>query len=290
MHLSIAIQLLRPHQYVKNLFVFLPLFFALQITRLDLILSLVLAFIAFSLSASAVYILNDLLDIVEDRKHPIKAHRPLASGAFSKRSAVVLMSLFGLGGLCIMATLDFSAFILLVVYLLLNLLYSLWLKHLAIVDITIIAVGFVLRLFVGAAVSGIALSVWIVVMTFLLALFLALAKRRDDVLIFNQTGEKMRRVIDGYNREFVEIAMAIMAAVVILAYILYTITPEVTRGLNTDKLYLTSIFVVMGILRYMQITFVEQRSGNPTAIVLKDVFMQLVLLGWISSFALVIYA
>lgn len=287
---SPIIQLFRPHQYVKNLFIFLPLFFALKINQTDLLGIASVAFVAFCLCASAVYIFNDLADIEADRKHPVKCFRPLASRTVSIRLAVALMGILSLGGLGIMALLDLSAAALLVVYLGLNLCYSLWLKHVAILDITIIAVGFVLRLFVGAAVTGIPLSMWIVVMTFLLALFLALGKRRDDVLIFERTGEKMRRVVDGYNLKFVETAIAVMAAVVIVAYILYTITPEVIHRVHSDKLYLTSAFVVVGILRYMQISFVEERSGSPTTVVLRDIFMQLVLLGWIVSFSWIIYA
>jgi hypothetical protein len=163
------------------------------------------------------------------------------------------------------------------------------LKHVAIIDIAIIAIGFVLRLFVGAAVTSIPLSVWIVVMTFLLALFLALAKRRDDVLIFEKSGKLMRNSINGYNLKFIDTAMSIMASVVILAYILYTITPVVTKKIQSDNLYLTAFFVLIGILRFMQITFVEEKSGSPTKVLLQDRFLQTIILGWILVFALIIY-
>jgi hypothetical protein len=156
-------------------------------------------------------------------------------------------------------------------------------------DVTIIAIGFVLRLFIGSVVTNIPLSMWIVLMTFLLALFMALAKRRDDVLIYLDTGNKMRRVINGYNLRLLDTAMAIMASVVIIAYTIYTTSPEVTLRMNSQYLYLTSLFVILGILRYLQIALVGQNSGSPTKIVLKDRFMQMVLMGWVFTFAWIIY-
>ena len=280
------VQLMRPHQYIKNLFIFLPLFFAQRITDLDLLSNAFIAFVAFSLSASAVYILNDYLDIEEDRKHPKKKERPLASGTLSKPFAVTMMLLLFIVGFSLMALFSFKALIILALYVSMNIAYSFYLKHVAILDVVTIAIGFVLRLFVGSAVTTIPLSMWIVIMTFLLALFMALAKRRDDVLIYLDTGEKMRRVIDGYNLQLLDTAMAIMASVVIVAYVIYTTVGESAKS---QYLYLTSLFVIVGIMRYLQVAFVLKDSGSPTKIVLKDRFMQLTIMGWIISFAWIIY-
>ncbi len=286
---SSLINLMRPHQYIKNLFIFLPLFFAMKITDTALLSNAIVAFIAFSLTASAIYTLNDYHDIEEDRQHPKKKIRPLASGEISKRQAVTIMAVLATLGFGLMATLSFSAVGILAAYVLMNIAYSFWLKHVAILDVTIIAIGFVLRLFIGSAVTGIALSMWIVVMTFLLALFMALAKRRDDVLIFLETGKKMRKVVDGYNLQFLDTAMAIMASVVIVAYTIYTTSDAVVERLHSEYLYLTALFVILGVLRYLQVTFVLKDSGSPTRIVLKDRFMQLTLLGWVISFAWILY-
>jgi len=283
------IKLMRPHQYIKNLFIFLPLFFALKITDINLLLNTVIAFIAFSLTASAIYTLNDYYDIEEDRKHPKKKNRPLASGAISKVQAITIMLVLSVAGFTLMASLSLKAAGILAVYVIMNIAYSFYLKHVAIVDIVIIAIGFTLRLFVGSAVTDIALSMWIVIMTFLLALFIALAKRRDDVLIYLDTGKKMRKVIDGYNLQFLDTVMAIMASVVIVAYIIYTVSPEVAARVHSDYLYLTALFVILGIMRYLQVTFVFKDSGSPTRIVLKDRFMQLTLIGWILTFTWILY-
>lgn len=289
LELSLIIKLMRPHQYVKNLFIFLPLFFGLKITDTGLLLNALYAFVAFSLAASAIYTLNDYHDIEEDRKHPKKKNRPLASGAISKAQAIVIMTILFASGFVLMASFSPKAVAILAVYVLMNIAYSLYLKHIAIVDVTIIAIGFVLRLFVGSVVASIPLSMWIVIMTFLLALFLALAKRRDDVLIYLDTGKKMRKVIDGYNLQFLDAAMAIMASVVIVSYTIYTTSAGAVAGMHSEYLYLTALFVILGIMRYLQIVFVHLDSGSPTKIVLKDRFMQLVLLGWVLTFVWILY-
>lgn len=281
----------RLHQYIKNLFIFVPLFFALKITDASLLVNAIIAFIAFSLTASAIYMLNDYCDIEEDRKHPKKKHRPLASGAISKSQAMVIMVVSGGIGFALIAIAIHSleALAILAAYVVVNIAYSFYLKHVAILDVTIIATGFVLRLFIGSVVTDTALSTWIVVMTFLLALFLALAKRRDDVLTYLETGKKMRRVINGYNLQFLDTAMAIMASVVIVAYTIYTTSAEVVERFHSQYLYLTALFVILGIMRYLQIAFVHQDSGSPTNIVLKDRFMQITILAWVVTFVWVLY-
>jgi 4-hydroxybenzoate polyprenyltransferase len=274
--------LLRPHQYVKNLFIFAPLIFAFNFNQ-ESVFNATVAFILFSLLASSIYVLNDFMDIEEDKKHPTKRNRPLASGAISLTTANFLF--LGLSSTTLIATYFFSTalFTVLVMYFVLNILYSYKFKHIAIVDIFIIATGFVLRLFAGAQVTDTSLSMWIIIITFLLAIFLALAKRRDDVLLSIE-GKETRKNIDGYNLEFVNAAMVLMSGVVILSYLQYTVSPEVIARLGSEYLYLTTLFVILAILRYMQITFVEQQSGSPTKIVLKDTFIKVTLLLWLISF------
>jgi len=280
---------MRPHQYIKNIFIFIPLFFALKITDTSLEINAFIAFIAFSLASSSVYILNDYFDIEADKKHPKKRFRPLASGEISRQEGIFLMVTLFFSSIALICLVSLSASSILLFYVGMNVAYSLHLKHVAILDVTIIAIGFVLRLFMGSVVTGIALSHWIVIMTFLLALFMALAKRRDDVLIYQNTGKKMRKVIDGYTLQFLDIAMAIMASVVIVSYLMYTTSIEVIDRVGSHYLYLTALFVIIGVMRYLQITFVLLNSGSPTQIVLKDRFIQLTLLGWVISFVWILY-
>ena len=221
--------------------------------------------------------------------HPEKSSRPIASGRVSGMLAFVyIVGLFVLGS-ALANLISWHVWLLVCLYFLINIAYSLKLKHIAVIDVSIIALGFVMRLFVGAEATQIELSHWIIIMTFLLALFLSLAKRRDDVLIYLKTAQKMRRVIDGYNLKFLDAAMVMTASIVVLAYILWSISTAVVIRLGNDSLYLTAVFVLLGVLRYMQITFVEERSGNPSKILLKDRFVQLVLVGWVLSFVLILY-
>lgn len=283
------LKLLRPHQYIKNVFIFTPLFFALKITDVNLLLQTFIAFIAFSLVASSVYIFNDWFDIEEDRNHPRKKNRPLASGTVPTKNAVLLLIFLFTLGLGISLFVNSKISYLIMTYFILNILYTLKLKHISIIDIFIVSTGFVIRLFVGSQVANIPLSFWIIIMTFLLAIFISLAKRRDEVLIFSHSGNKPRTIIDGYNLKFLDTSMMIMASVIIVAYIMYTVSPDIIVKMHTDKLYFTVVFVILGLMRYMQITFVENKSGSPTEIVLKDSFLRLSILGWIITFGLLIY-
>ncbi|MEM8889298.1 MAG: UbiA prenyltransferase family protein [Bacteroidota bacterium] len=284
------ISLLRPHQYIKNLFLFLPAFFSLQIMDVEVVLRTCIAFVAYCCMASAVYILNDYKDREADREHPVKRLRPLAAGTIKTSTAFILMGSLVVLGFLLSILLGKSVFYLLTAYVFINVLYSFKLKHIAVVDIFIIALGFVIRIAVGAyaAPTPIPYSKWIVLMTFLGALFLALAKRRDDVLLAAK-GQKVRKSIDGYNLEFINGAMIIMASVLIVAYISYTIAPEIQENFGSEFLYLTVAFVILGVLRYLQISFVEERSGNPTRILLTDLFLQITILAWLLSFVILIY-
>lgn len=284
--LSELLKLLRIHQYIKNLFVFMPLLFSFSYMNTDENINTLIAFVLFSLLASSIYIFNDLMDVEEDRAHPTKKNRPLASKTVSIKSAKALILLLSLTSLSLSLLLNFELFVVLLIYFILNILYSIKLKHIAILDIFIIATGFVLRLFAGSVVADIDLSMWIILMTFLLAMFLALAKRRDDVLL-SLGGQETRKNIDGYNLEFVNAAMVLMAGVVIVSYIQYTISPEVIARIGTEYLYLTSFFVILGILRYMQITFVEEDSASPTKIIIEDSFLKLTIFSWLISFLVV---
>ena len=283
------VSLIRPYHYIKNIFILLPLFFAGKLTNTPLLLDGLIAFIAFSMSASAIYIFNDYRDINEDRIHPEKKYRPLTSGLIKKSTAIYTMVILLFSSFVLMAYISINSLIILSVYVFLNILYSLKLKQIALLDVTIIAIGFVLRLFVGSFSYNVTLEIWIVIMTFLLALFLALAKRRDDVLIYNRSNVKMRKSMKGYNLQLIDGSMLVMSAIIIVAYINYTTSFDSIDKFNNINLYLTSLYVIFGIMRYLQITLVEKKSGSPTRIILKDKIMQINLLLWILSFAWIIY-
>jgi decaprenyl-phosphate phosphoribosyltransferase len=283
------IQLLRPSHYIKNVFVFMPLFFAGRADNLNDLSTVAIAFVAFCLMASAVYVLNDISDIQTDKQHHKNKNRPLAAELITLKAAYCLLAICLILSLLLASSLSVDTLLLLLGYFALNVAYSIRLKHIPIVDISIISSGFVLRLFVGSTAVDVMLSQWIVIMTFLLALFLAISKRRDDVLIFEATGQKMRVAVDGYNLKFLDASISMLGAIIVVAYLMYVTSPEVAQRLGSDSLYLTSLFVVIGVLRYLHRTLVQQDTGSPTKIALSDRFMQATIILWVASFAWIIY-
>ena len=284
--------LIRPQQWLKNGFVLIPMFFGGRLLNADDVIASVVTFFAFSFAASAIYCFNDIVDVDADRRHPVKCHRPIASGAVSVPTAYALMAVLALLSALLLfflpqragETAGIVAF-----YFLLNMAYCIWLKRHAIIDVCTVAFGFVLRILAGGMACDVAVSNWLVLMTFLLALFLSFAKRRDDVLRMNETGEAPRKNTSRYNLTFINQAITIAASVTLVCYIMYTVSPEVTSRYHADYLYLTTVFVLLGLLRYIQIAVVDKKSGDPTKVILKDHFTQLVVLAWGVSFLLIIY-
>ncbi len=288
------VKLLRVEQWVKNLFVFVPLFFSGNIKNLDLLTKSIFAFIIFSLAASVVYILNDYNDIEADKKHPEKRRRPLASGAISKSQAIGIF----IGLIIIDIALVFAAqlyfheslwkFATIVgFYFVMNLAYTFKLKHVPIIDISIIAIGFVLRVLAGGYITGISISQWAILLTFVLALVLAIGKRRGE-LINAQVSGKTRRALDGYNVQFADIALSISVTLAIICYLMFTLSPEVQARFHSRVFY-TVIFVVFAFLRYLQQTLVYNRTESPTKIVYRDRYIQVTLVLWVAAFLIQIY-
>jgi len=283
------IKLIRPKDWAKNLFIFIPVFFAGQILNFDLVLELMGGFLCFSLVASSIYIINDYRDIEEDSLHPVKQNRPLASGSVSKNAAILICILFLITGFTIAWFIRDKFLFVLLIYFLLNLGYSFGLKNISILDIFIIAVGFVLRVKAGSVIAFIPLSQWLIIMVFLLALFMAIAKRRDDVLIKLSSGTDMRKSVKGYNIDFINASLSLICAVIIVSYFMYTLSTEVMLR-YTYRLYYTCLFVLAGVFRYLQLIFVQQNSQSPTKILYKDRFIQVTILLWVISFYIIIYA
>ncbi len=298
------IRLLRPKDWAKNLFLFIPLFFSGELFHWHHYPRLLLGVISFCCLASSIYIINDYRDIEDDRRHPEKKFRPMASGSVAPAAGLTIAILLAIGGL-VLAWMIRDKFLFVVsIYYVLNLGYSFGLKTIPILDVFIVAAGFVLRVKGGAVILYIPVSEWLNIMIFLLALFMAIGKRRDDVLIKLQSGNDMRKAIKGYNLEFLNVATSLVCAVIVVAYFMYTMSPEVQHRLASFgskiplgesstggmyRLYYTCLFVVAGIMRYLQIIFVQAASGSPTRIFYRDRFIQLTILLWIASFFFIIY-
>ena len=282
------LRLIRPEHWVKNLFVFIPAFFAARLTEWPVLKGALLGFFSFSLVASAVYVLNDLVDAAQDRNHPDKRLRPIASGAVSTRQAIVTLVIFLGAGTLIAAFLSRDMLVFSLLYFIINVFYSFSLKHIALVDISLIGFGFLLRVFAGGAVTGVDVSQWLIVMTFLLALILGLAKRRGEYVVATG-GHNFRKALEGYNLPFLDVSITVCSTVAIVAYLMYCFSPEVTSRIGSDQIFYTAFFVILGILRYLQLTLVFDRTESPTRALLRDGFLQIVLLGWIGAFAWLLY-
>lgn len=287
--MATIIRLLRIRHWVKNLFLFIPTFFAASLFNISDLKLLFLGALAFSLTASGVYVLNDYRDRNIDRLHPRKKTRPIASGKVSPQLALVLIVVLLAGGLFWAFNLNVTFFYLLLSYVVINLAYSFGLKHVPILDLFIVSSGFLIRIYSGGVLVQIAITQWLAVMIMLLALFLVTAKRRDDLVIRSATGESVRKASKSYNLEFINSCLTLLSAVIIVAYIMYTVSPEVTHRFSSDYLFVTAVFVVAGIMRYLQITFVEQDSGSPTSILFKDKFILITIIGWVITFYVIIY-
>ena len=287
------ILLLRPLQWLKNTFVFAPIFFSNNLLKPDYFWPTLVVFASFCLMASSIYCFNDLRDIETDRQHPKKQHRPIASGKVSARGGYVMMLLCTIGGFALLPLAGSSntpyLYMVLAAYWLMNVAYCLRLKQYALIDVTIIAIGFVMRVLTGGLTTDIWISHWLVLMTFLVTLFLAFTKRNDDYRIYEQTRQKPRVSITGYNKTFINEATAIIASVTLVCYIMYTMSPEVIQRMGTRYVYLTCGWVLAGMLRYLQNMIVYGLSGSPTKSLVKDHFVQFCVLGWIASFFVIIY-
>lgn len=286
----VVLRLMRVHQWIKNLFLFLPVFFAGQLfNNVSGLFQICLGFFSFSFIASAIYILNDYQDREEDRLHPVKRNRPLASGEISVTAAAIILTVLFAGGFTIAWFLGTWFLMILSFYFVFNISYSLGLKNFPLLDIFIIALGFLLRTLAGGVAAEVPVSKWLMIMVFLLALFLALAKRRDDIILALESGKQMRKSVKNYNLEFLGACLTMVAGISIVAYIMYTISEDVTSRLGSEHIYITSVFVIAGLMRYLQITMVENDSGSPTKILYKDTFIRATVIAWIICFYIIIY-
>ncbi|HWZ04746.1 MAG TPA: decaprenyl-phosphate phosphoribosyltransferase, partial [Mucilaginibacter sp.] len=285
------IKLLRPKDWAKNMFLFIPSFFAGHFFVLQKMEILLAGFFAFCCMASSIYIINDYRDIENDRKHPVKSKRPLASGKVPVKIAIAISIFLVLAGafLAWLANPDCWFLFILGVYYIMNLCYCFGLKNIAILDMIIVALGFVLRVKGGAIIINVESSSWLIIMTFLLALFMAIGKRRDDILLQDSSGTSMRKSLSGYNLSFLDTMLGLFSAIIIVAYINYTVAPDTIERLGTYRLYYSSLFVIAGIMRYLQVVFIKKQSGSPTEILYKDHFIQITIVLWIACIYVLLY-
>jgi len=264
-----VVQAMRPRQWIKNVIVFAALLFSRKLTDLEAVSHAAIAFLLFCATSGAVYIVNDLFDAENDRRHPTKALRPIASGALGTVPALVAVVLLFTASIMAGFILSPPFGAVLLIYAALNLVYSFWLKEVVIIDVMVIASGFVLRAVGGGLVLNVAISTWLIMCTILLSLFLAFCKRRQELEMLDRAHEH-RSILREYSVEFLDQMIGVVTASTVVAYMFYTVSPEVELRLGTHYLYLTVPFVLYGIFRYLYLVHQRGVGGNPTQALLAD--------------------
>lgn len=261
------LKLIRVKQWVKNAFVLAPLLFSLKFLEPDSVIMAFIAFFAFSFTASIVYVMNDILDRKKDALHPVKKNRPIASGKISVKKALSIVGALALADAFCVLLLPYKAMLSILIYVLINICYSFRLKHIVLIDVFVIAIGFILRIYTGAYAIGVSVSSYIFMTTLFLSLFLGFTKRKMELL---HSGETTRKVLQNYSESMVNQYIVISIALTIMCYALYTLEPITIEHFGTNRLIYSVIFVIYGMFRYLYILDKRKDVEDPTENVLKD--------------------
>ena len=285
------LKLIRISNWLKNLFVISPLVFSLKLTSPGPVVHSLIAFFVFSFTASGFYIYNDLIDLHKDLLHPRKKERPLASGIISKNIAVVIMILFFVAGIAGLFFLPIPFTYILASYVVLSILYNMFLKEVNLLETVVLAVFFVIRVLAGCFAITVVPSHWILSITFFLALFLVFIKRKSEIIMLGQAAEEHRKVLKNYSMVLLDRFIYITAAITLTSYMLYTINESVVQIFGSDILIYSTVFVVLGLFRFIQLSEsgTYQYEGDPTTLLLKDRFLQVVVLCWAMYVVAVLY-
>jgi 4-hydroxybenzoate polyprenyltransferase len=280
---------LRPRQWTKNLFVFSGLLFSQNIFDFHLALRAIFAFAVFCILSGSIYLLNDIVDLNQDRRHPVKGRRPLAAGRLSVSEATAFFVVFTVASLVASYLLGLPFFVIGLVYFLLQLAYSFSLKHIVILDVFAVALGFVLRVVAGGLVINVEISSWLLICTILLALFLALSKRRHESIELDDEAESHRKVLGEYSPYLLDQMISVVTASTVVAYALYTMSEETVRKFGTKNLVFTIPFVLYGIFRYLYLIHQKEKGGSPESIVITDRPLMVDILLWVVAAGMIIY-
>jgi 4-hydroxybenzoate polyprenyltransferase len=280
---------LRPNQWIKNLFVFAALVFARKALALNQVLRTMTAFGVFCLLSGSMYLVNDLRDAAEDRLHPKKSRRPIAAGRIAPRQAAVLAAVFLAASLAGGWLLGLPFFAVAVSYVILQVAYTYKLKHVVILDVFIVASGFVLRVAAGALVIDVPISSWLLICTTLLALTVAMGKRRHEIILLEGSAAGHRPILREYSAYLLDQMISVVTASTLIAYCLYTVSEETVQKFGTEKLIYTMPFVLYGIFRYLYLVHQKQQGGSPEELVVKDKPLAASILLWIAAVVFILY-
>lgn len=287
--LRLSLAAMRPHQWVKNLFIFAPLLFGRKLTDLSAVGSASVAFAVFCLLASALYIFNDWLDADEDRAHPEKRSRPISSGELPISAAFMLAGILVAAAFSLASLLGTNFVAIPLIYFVLIAAYCLSLKRFIVLDCIVIAVGFVLRVIGGAVAISVVPTHWLIACAFLLALFLAFSKRRQELLTLSSNAVEHRKVLAQYSVAYLEQVNIILIGAAVVSYALYTVAPETVERFGTDALIYGTAFVIYGMLRYLALINNPENGGNPSKMLVRDRPLLITIIVWGLYNVIVIY-
>lgn len=293
-NIKLYIACLRPWQWTKNLVVVAALIFSRNLFRFELTLRSIEALLIFCLLSGSIYVFNDLIDLEQDREHPAKRHRPIASGKVSRGGALVLGLVSVAVGLALAALLNTAFLTVCIVYVGVSILYSAGLKHMVVLDVLIISIGFVLRAMAGVEAlkdlePDVIMSPWLLVCTLFLALFLGFNKRRHELDLLSDNAGRHRKTLDEYSKEFLDALIAVVTAATVIAYAIYTIWPATIAKFHTSSLIYTVPFVVFGLFRYMYLVVMKNKGGSPSEVLVSDLPLVVDIILWIAVAGLVLY-
>lgn len=280
---------LRPQQWVKNFVLLAGLIFSQNLDKPDFILKSLAAFALFCLLSSSVYIFNDIMDVESDRKHPLKSARPIARGRIKVSTGVFLFVVLAIASFGLSLWLNSLFALTALGYFVLNLLYSVYLKNVVIIDVMCIALSFVIRAVAGAVVIGVEISAWLVVCTTLLALFLGFGKRRHELVLLEDQATGHRKSLSEYSPYFLDQMISVVTASTVVAYAFYTLSPEVKVKLGASHMELTIPFVLYGVFRYLYLIHQKEGGGSPTRMLLTDRPILANTILWLAAVVLIVY-
>lgn len=279
----------RPAEWIKNGLVFAAAVFSGKLLEMASFLDASLTFVAMCMAASGTYLLNDVRDREADRRHPEKQNRPIASGALPVPVALISAAVLGVAGIAGAFAVNRGTGIVVVAYLILTTLYSLVLKHVVILDVLALATGFVLRVIAGAEAIGVEFSAWLVLCTFLLAIFLGFAKRRSEIVVMEKEAHRHRPILEEYTLPFLDVMIGVVMSATVMSYVLYTMDRETIARFGSRSVFYTTVFVVYGVFRYLYVMHFKGAGGNPVRTFLKDRALQIAVLLWIITVVLLRY-
>lgn len=284
MNFKEMIKLMRPKQWLKNFFVFAAIIFSSNFFNIYLLNKNILTFIIFCLTSSSIYILNDLIDIEKDRQHPQKKNRPLASGKVTKKQGVILDIIVTALVVLLSLSFNYKIFLISIIYIIVNILYTFKLKNIVIIDVMTITFGFVLRVESGSIATGVHISPWLILCTILLSLFLALNKRKSEIKMLKGDSAKHRSILKAYSLNFIDEMLSIVTPSIFISYCLYTF-----NSVQSETMMFTIVFVLYGVFRYQYLMDKVNIGSKPEDVFSKDVPFLINMILWIISILLIIY-